>query len=225
MAENKKSKVNIDQESINAQIKECVNKIDLLEEIEQKINYREVLTEGIDTDGVVQEYRDKRNNMLQTYNKSRFSAKMQERMRYNSSRGYGAFKSFFSSLFSGKKIDREINLKEDDRIRQEITDKYNDKIKEQVQNIRGASNSKSGIQELKKELEFEVAKGKNKENNSYLSKLVKELERTLDTMKIRSGDAREDLNNLELAPTTKNLNKSKSKDDSDIDIRADIELA
>ena len=80
--------------------------------------------------------------MLQIYNEGSLSRKIASRMRYAEERGKGSIASFFASIFNGKNIDRDIKIKQDERIRQEITNKYVESINIKVHELQKSPISK-----------------------------------------------------------------------------------
>ena len=111
--------------------------------------------------------------MLQIYNEGSFSKKIASRMRYAEERGKGSIASFFASIFNGKNIDREIKIKQDERIRQEITNKYVESINIKVHELQKSPISKVMMDSFLLEMEVLVEKTEN--NTPILNRLESKL--------------------------------------------------
>lgn len=183
--------------TIQEQIEECEAKLLFMEKLQGLINYRDIFSSIIDEDTISKEYSEKRNMMLQVYDESSFSKKMANRMKFEEDRGKGSFRSFFASIFKGKQIDREIKIKQDERIRQDITNKYIESINIKVHELQKLDLSKNTLDNFMLEMEILVEKT---DNNKHIFDTVKQhIEETKDYVDSSNDKAKELIRNIRVS--------------------------
>ena len=183
--------------TIQQQIEECQAKLELMEKLQIVMNYRDVFSSLVDEDTISREYAQKRNMMLQIYNEGSFSKKIASRMRYAEERGKGSIASFFASIFKGKMIDREIKIKQDERIRQEITNKYVESINIKVHELQKSPITKSMMDSFLLEMEVLVEKTEN--NTPIFESVRKQVEETKNSIDSSKAKAEELINNIRIS--------------------------
>ena len=182
--------------TIQQQIEECQAKLELVEKLQTVMNYRDVFSSLVDEDTISREYAQKRNMMLQIYNEGSFSKKIASRMRYAEERGKGSIASFFVSIFKGKMIDREIKIKQDERIRQDITNKYVESINIKVHELQKSPITKSMMDSFLLEMEVLVEKTEN--NTPIFESVRKQVEETKNSIDSSKAKAEELINNIRI---------------------------
>ena len=183
--------------TIQQQIEECQAKLELVEKLQTVMNYRDVFSSLVDEDTISREYAQKRNMMLQIYNEGSFSKKIASRMRYAEERGKGSIASFFVSIFKGKMIDREIKIKQDERIRQDITNKYVESINIKVHELQKSPITKSMMDSFLLEMEVLVEKTEN--NTPIFESVRKQVEETKNSIDSSKAKAEELINNIRIS--------------------------
>lgn len=183
--------------TIQQQIEECQAKLELMEKLQSIMNYRDIFSSVVDEETISKEYEQKRNMMLQIYNEGRFSRKIASRMRYAEERGKGSIASFFASIFNGKNIDREIKIKQDERIRQEITNKYVESINIKVHELQKSPISKPMMDSFL--LEMEVLVEKNENNTPIFESVRMQVDETKKSIDSSKAKAEELINNIRIS--------------------------
>ena len=135
--------------------------------------------------------------MLQIYNEGSLSRKIASRMRYAEERGKGSIASFFASIFNGKNIDREIKIKQDERIRQEITNKYVESINIKVHELQKSPISKVMMDSFLLEMEVLVEKTEN--NTPIFESVRKQVDDTKKAIDSSKAKAEELINNIRIS--------------------------
>ena len=166
--------------TIQEQIDECEAKLLLIEKFQKLINYREVLSSVVDDEIITKEYQEKRNMMLTIYDEERFSKKMSNRMKFSQERGMGSISSFFASLFRGRSIDNEIKIKQDERIRQEITNKYVESINIKVHELQKNEITKAALDNFL--LEMNILADKTPNNKKVFDSIQEQIQESKDAM-------------------------------------------
>lgn len=189
--------VKTNAKTIQEQIEECEAKLLFIEQLQGLINYRDILSSIVDEETISREYSEKRSMMLTIYDESNFSKKMANRMKFLEDRGKGAFTSFFTSFFNGKKIDREIKIKQDERIRQEITNKYIESINIKVHELQKLEISKATLDNFLLEMDILVEKTEN--NEPIFDSVKKQVEDTKEAIDSNSSKAKELIHNIRLS--------------------------
>ena len=192
-----KKDVKVNAKTIQEQIEECEAKLQFIEKLQGLINYRAILSSIVDEQTISREYSEKRNMMLTVYDESSFSKKIASRMRFSEERGKGAFRSFFASVFNGKRIDREIKIKQDERIRQEITNKYIESINIKVHELQKLDISKSTLDNFLLEMDILVEKTEN--NEPIFDTIKKQVDETKESIDSNSAKAKELIHNIKLS--------------------------
>lgn len=188
-------KVPTKAKTIQEQIEECEAKLKFIEKLQGVINYRDIMSSIVDEETITKEYSEKRKMMLQIYDEDRFSKKMAARMKFTQDRGKGSFRSFFASLFNGKKIDREIKIKQDERIRQEITNKYIESINIKVHELQKLEISKDTLDNFL--LEMDILAEKTENNQPIFDSVRQQVEDTKETFDSNSTKAKDLIKNIE----------------------------
>ena len=183
--------------TIQQQIEECQAKLELMERLQSIMNYRDIFSSVVDEETISKEYEQKRNMMLQIYNEGSFSRKIASRMRYAEERGKGSIASFFASIFNGKNIDREIKIKQDERIRQEITNKYVESINIKVHELQKSPISKVMMDSFLLEMEVLVEKTEN--NTPIFESVRKQVDDTKKAIDSSKAKAEELINNIRIS--------------------------
>lgn len=183
--------------TIQQQIEECQAKLELMERLQSIMNYRDIFSSVVDEETISKEYEQKRNMMLQIYNEGSLSRKIASRMRYAEERGKGSIASFFASIFNGKNIDREIKIKQDERIRQEITNKYVESINIKVHELQKSPISKVMMDSFLLEMEVLVEKTEN--NTPIFESVRKQVEETKNSIDSNKAKAEELINNIRIS--------------------------
>ena len=183
--------------TIQQQIEECQAKLELMERLQSIMNYRDIFSSVVDEETISKEYEQKRNMMLQIYNEGSLSRKIASRMRYAEERGKGSIASFFASIFNGKNIDREIKIKQDERIRQEITNKYVESINIKVHELQKSPISKVMIDSFLLEIEVLVEKTEN--NTPIFESVRKQVDDTKKAIDSSKAKAEELINNIRIS--------------------------
>jgi hypothetical protein len=183
--------------TIQQQIEECQAKLELIEKLQSIMNYRDIFSSVVDEETISKEYEQKRNMMLQIYNEGSFSRKIASRMRYAEERGKGSIASFFASIFNGKNIDREIKIKQDERIRQEITNKYVESINIKVHELQKSPISKVMMDSFLLEMEVLVEKTEN--NTPIFESVRKQVDDTKKAIDSSKAKAEELINNIRIS--------------------------
>ncbi len=183
--------------TIQQQIEECQAKLELMERLQSIMNYRDIFSSVVDEETISKEYEQKRNMMLQIYNEGSFSKKIASRMRYAEERGKGSIASFFASIFNGKNIDREIKIKQDERIRQEITNKYVESINIKVHELQKSPISKVMMDSFLLEMEVLVEKTEN--NTPIFESVRKQVDDTKKAIDSSKAKAEELINNIRIS--------------------------
>lgn len=213
-----KSKDKKEAKTIQQQIDECQAKLKLMEKLQDLINFREILSSIVDEETISKEYTQKRNMMLQIYNEGSFSKKIATRMRYAEEIGKGSIASFFASIFNGKKIDREIKIKQDEKIRQEITNKYVESINIKVHELKKLPTSKEMLDSFL--LEMEVLVEKNENNTPIFETVRKQIDESKENIDSSKRKAEELIHNIRvsiakvlyMSQLTNNTNEDNLKD-------------
>ena len=204
--------------TIQQQIEECQAKLELMERLQSIMNYRDIFSSVVDEETISKEYEQKRNMMLQIYNEGSLSRKIASRMRYAEERGKGSIASFFASIFNGKNIDREIKIKQDERIRQEITNKYVESINIKVHELKKLSTSKEMLDSFL--LEMEVLVEKNENNTPIFETVRKQIDESKENIDSSKRKAEELIHNIRvsiakvlyMSQLTNNTNEDDLKD-------------
>ena len=183
--------------TIQQQIEECQAKLELMEKLQSIMNYRDIFSSVVDEETISKEYEQKRNMMLQIYNEGSFSRKIASRMRYAEERGKGSIASFFASIFNGKNIDREIKIKQDERIRQEITNKYVESINIKVHELQKSPISKPMMDSFLLEMEVLVEKTEN--NTPIFESVRMQVDETKKSIDSSKAKAEELINNIRIS--------------------------
>ena len=183
--------------TIQQQIEECQAKLELMERLQSIMNYRDIFSSVVDEETISKEYEQKRNMMLQIYNEGSLSRKIASRMRYAEERGKGSIASFFASIFNGKNIDREIKIKQDERIRQEITNKYVESINIKVHELQKSPISKVMMDSFLLEMEVLVEKTEN--NTPIFESVRKQVDDTKKAIDSSKAKAEELINNIRIS--------------------------
>lgn len=183
--------------TIQQQIEECQAKLELMERLQSIMNYRDIFSSVVDEETISKEYEQKRNMMLLIYNEGSFSRKIASRMRYAEERGKGSIASFFASIFNGKNIDREIKIKQDERIRQEITNKYVESINIKVHELQKSPISKAMMDSFLLEMEVLVEKTEN--NTPIFESVRKQVDDTKKAIDSSKAKAEELINNIRIS--------------------------
>jgi hypothetical protein len=180
--------------TIQEQIEECEAKLKFIAKLQELLNYRDLMTSVVDEDTISREYSEKRSMMLVAYDETRFYKKMANRMKFSEDRGKGAFRSFFASLFNGKKIDREIKIKQDERIRQEITNKYIESINIKVHELKKLEISKDTLDNFM--LEMDILTEKTDNNKPIFDSLREQINEAKESMDTSSDKAKDIIKNI-----------------------------
>lgn len=180
--------------TIQEQIEECEAKLKFIDKLQELLNYRDLMTSVVDEDTISREYSQKRSMMLVAYDETRFYKKMANRMKFSEDRGKGAFRSFFASLFNGKKIDREIKIKQDERIRQEITNKYIESINIKVHELKKLEISKDTLDNFM--LEMDILTEKTDNNKPIFDSLREQINEAKESMDTSSDKAKDIIKNI-----------------------------
>ena len=183
--------------TIQQQIEECQAKLELMERLQSIMNYRDIFSSVVDEETISKEYEQKRNMMLQIYNEGSLSRKIASRMRYAEERGKGSIASFFASIFNGKNIDREIKIKQNERIRQEITNKYVESINIKVHELQKSPISKVMMDSFLLEMEVLVEKTEN--NTPIFESVRKQVDDTKKAIDSSKAKAEELINNIRIS--------------------------
>ena len=183
--------------TIQQQIEECQAKLELMERLQSIMNYRDIFSSVVDEETISKEYEQKRNMMLQIYNEGSLSRKIASRMRYAEERGKGSIASFFASIFNGKNIDREIKIKQDERIRQEMTNKYVESINIKVHELQKSPISKVMMDSFLLEMEVLVEKTEN--NTPIFESVRKQVDDTKKAIDSSKAKAEELINNIRIS--------------------------
>ena len=183
--------------TIQQQIEECQAKLELMERLQSIMNYRDIFSSVVDEETISKEYEQKRNMMLQIYNEGSLSRKIASRMRYAEERGKGSIASFFASIFNGKNIDREIKIKQDERIRQEITNKYVESINIKVHELQKSPISKPMMDSFLLEMEVLVEKTEN--NTPIFESVRMQVDETKKSIDSSKAKAEELINNIRIS--------------------------
>ena len=194
---NEKSYDKKEAKTIQQQIEECQAKLELMERLQSIMNYRDIFSSVVDEETISKEYEQKRNMMLQIYNEGSLSRKIASRMRYAEERGKGSIASFFASIFNGKNIDREIKIKQDERIRQEITNKYVESINIKVHELQKSPISKVMMDSFLLEMEVLVEKTEN--NTPIFESVRKQVDDTKKAIDSSKAKAEELINNIRIS--------------------------
>ena len=183
--------------TIQQQIEECQAKLELMERLQSIMNYRDIFSSVVDEETISKEYEQKRNMMLQIYNEGSLSRKIASRMRYAEERGKGSIASFFASIFNGKNIDCEIKIKQNERIRQEITNKYVESINIKVHELQKSPISKVMMDSFLLEMEVLVEKTEN--NTPIFESVRKQVDDTKKAIDSSKAKAEELINNIRIS--------------------------
>ena len=194
---NEKSYDKKEAKTIQQQIEECQAKLELMERLQSIMNYRDIFSSVVDEETISKEYEQKRNMMLQIYNEGSLSRKIASRMRYAEERGKGSIASFFASIFNGKNIDCEIKIKQNERIRQEITNKYVESINIKVHELQKSPISKVMMDSFLLEMEVLVEKTEN--NTPIFESVRKQVDDTKKAIDSSKAKAEELINNIRIS--------------------------